>query len=324
MSMGTPEAVAYLQGRPTADRPFVPIVGTLAAEIGQVPAEAFLSDPTRLANGLQRAQRLFDLDAVCVVPDQTLIAEALGVTVEWDEDAGRFVPVEYASDAADLADPDAVTDAGRVPTVLDAADRLVTSLDNAAVFGVLPGPQTTFETAFGEPTAADDGRMKPIQTAMGELARAFGRNGVDGFLVLESSPEGGERRDGDVVVNATVETLEMLDNIGDLFGTVLGMAPGGYAGDAVESVVEETRVEAVFLETDDPASESATLEGVRVGGGVTASLLEADDIEIERIAGETVVDLPSDAFLASGGEVSNSVHPRKLQRIQRVIEDADY
>lgn len=324
MNGGTPGAVAYMRGRPTADRPFVPIVGTLAASINQVPAEAFLSDPTQLANGLQRAQRLFDLDAVCVVPDPSLVAEALGATVEWDEDAGRFVPVDRASGAAELADPDAVTEAGRVPTVLDAADRLVTSLDDAAVFGVLPGPQTTFETVYGEPIAADDDRTRPIRTATGELARAFGRNGVDGFLVLESPPGDGERRGGDAVVGATVETLEVLDNAGDLFGTALGFAPGGYASDAVEAIAEETAVDAVFLETDDPGAESATLEGVRVGGGVTASLLERDDDEIERTAEETVTDLPSDAFLASGREVPGDVHPRKLQLVQRATEGATY
>lgn len=324
MSVGIPDAVAYMQGRPTADRPFVPIVGTLAAAINQVPAETFLSDPTQLANGLQRAQRLFELDVVCVVPDPTLIAEGLGVTVEWNEDAGRYAAVERASDTTDLTDPDAIADAGRVPTVLDAADRLVTSLDDTAVFGVLPGPHTTFETVYGEPIATDDDRTKPVRTAIGELARAFGQNGVDGFLVLESPPRDGEHRDGDVVADPTVDTLEVLDNIGELFGTALGIAPGGYTSKAIESIVDETAVDAVFIDTNDPATESATFEDVRVGGGITASLLERDDAEIERIAGETAADLPSDAFLASGREVPGDVHPRKLQRIQRVTEDVNY
>lgn len=324
MSVGTPDAVAYLRGRPTAERPFVPIVGTLAAAIDQVPAEAFRSNPTRLANGLQRAQRLFDLDAVCVVPDRTLLAEALGATVEWDDSADGFVPVEQPGDAGELTEPDAVTDAGRVPIVLDAADRLVTSLDDVAVFGVLPGPHTTFEAVFGVTAATDDDRMKPVRTATVELARAFGRLGVDGFLVLESPPKDEQPRDGDAVVDPAVETLEVLDNAGELFGTVLGFAPGGYANGAVESVLAETAVDAAFLETEAPGSGVAVPEEVRVGGGLTASMLEREDAEIDRVVTERVAELPSNAFLASGGEVPATVHPRTLQRVQRALENTDY
>lgn len=323
MSVGTPGAVEYMQGRPSADQPFAPIVGTLAASINQVPAESFLSDPTQLANGLQRAQRLFGLDVVCVVPDPALVAEGLGTTVEWDEDVGQFVPVERPDRVANLTDPNDITDAGRVPAVLNAADRLVTSLDDAAVFGVLPGPHTTFEIVFGEGITADDDRMKPIRTATGELARAFGRNGVDGFLIVESSPSDSVDRDGDAVVNPAVEMLELLENIGELFGTVLGIAPGGYARSAIESIVDESAVDAVFLDTNDPGNESGTLEGVRVGGGITQSLLECEDSEIRRTAKTTVDDLPFDAFLASGREVSASVHPRKLQIIQPDAEGAN-
>jgi uroporphyrinogen-III decarboxylase len=321
MSFGTPAAAEYLQGRPGADRPFVPLVGTLAAAINQVPPEAFLSDATQLANGLQRAQRLFDLDAVCVVSDPMLVADGLGVSVEWDEDDDRFATVEHVAFVDELADPNTITDAGRIPTVLDAADRLVTSLDDVAVFAVLPGPHTTFEAVFGETVEGDDARTTPIRTATGEVARAFGQNGVDGFLVIESPPQGGTSRDSDAV-DAAVETLDVLDNIGEFFGTVLGVAPGGYTTNAVESLVDATAVDAVFLDTDDPSEMSETLNGVRVGGGITASLLDSDDDEIERIVEKTVADLPSEVFLASGVEVPSEVHPRKLQAVHRAVETA--
>ncbi|GAB7017352.1 uroporphyrinogen decarboxylase family protein [Halostagnicola bangensis] len=322
MSGSAPNAVAYLRGRPTAERPFIPIIGTLAASIDQVPPDVFLSDPTRLANGLQRAQRLFDLDAVCVVPDPTLVADGLGASAEWDETASQFVPTDHLSTTDDVADPNEITDSGRVPTVLEASDRLATSMDDVAVFGVLPGPHTTFETVFGERAQADDERMKPIRTATGELARAFGRNGVDGFLVIESPPRDGDER-GDHAVSSAMEVLEVLDNIGEFFGTVLGLSPGGYPTDAVESIVDATATDAVFLDIADPGATADALPDVRVGGAITPSLLEADDGEIERTMAETVTDLPTDAFIASGREVPADTHPRKLQTVYRATEKSD-
>lgn len=325
MSFGSPPAVEFIQGRSTVERPFVPIVGTLAAEINQVPPEAFLSDATQMANGLQRAQRLFELDAVCAVPDPALIAEAFGAPVEWSDDRGRFETVERVESVDALADPDDVTNEGRVPTVVDAAERLVASTDDdVAVFGVLPGPHTTSEGLFGEPAAADDPWTKPIRTGIGEVARAFGRAGVDAFFVAESPPEDGESRDGASVVDAAVETLDVIDNIGEFFGTATGFAPGGYAAEAAEAVVDDTAVDAVFLDVDDVDTASHDFDGVRVGGGVTTALLDAGDDGIERTVRERIAGLPPDAFLASGVEVPSGVHPRKLQAVHRAAEAASY
>lgn len=319
MSFGTPPAIEYIQGRSDSDQPFIPIVGTLAAAINQVPPQQFLSDATQLANGLQRAQRLFELDAVCVVPDPTLIAEAFGATVEWDETLGRFVTTDHVDSIGLIADPNRVPDEGRVPIAVDAAERLITSTDeDVAVFGVVPGPQTTAEALLTNP--ADEDWTGVIRTAIGEVARAFGRAGVDAFLVAESPPFD-DAEGGGNTVDTTVETLDVLDNIGEFFSTSLAFAPAGYTSSTIEEIVNEASIDAIFLDADDPDIDQ---EDIRVGCGITTSLLDADDDEVERTLQNRLADFPSTAFLASGVEVPSDVHPRKLQAAQRALEAVSY
>jgi uroporphyrinogen-III decarboxylase len=312
MSFGTPPAVEFMQGRSTADRPFVPIVGTLAAAINQVPPEQFHSDATHLANGLQRAQRLFDLDVVCVGVNPALLAEALGATVEWADDDGRFATTAGLESVADLAEPTAVPDLGRVPVAVDAAERLDASTDDdVAVFGVLPGPFTTAEATFVDRTGVE--WPTPVRTATGETARAFGRAGVDGLLVAETPRADGPERDGDVR-DTTVELLDVLDNIGEFFGTALAFAPAGYAASTVTAIAEAATLDALFLDAPDHAVD---VDDVRVGAGLTPSVLAHDDDEVERLVRDRIAECPPDGFLASGVEVPPDVHPRKLQAAHR-------
>lgn len=321
MSFGPPPAIEFIEGRSTAERPFVPIVGTLAAEINQVPAEAFLSDPTQLANGLQRAQRLFDLDALCVVPDPSFVAEAFGASVEWSDEENRFVTTEYASDLDSLTDPTKVPNEGRVPTIVEAADRLLASTDGVAILGMLPGPETTAAALFEDSTAVDEWAGL-IRTATGEVARALGRAGVHGFLLAETPTV----HDGDretAAVETVVEVLDVLANQGELFGTSLAFAPGGNPEAAIASVADEASLDALFLDVEGPA-DTPDLPEVRLGLGITESVLAGDDDEIERTVRERVAELPSNAFLASGVEVPREVHPRKLQAIQQADETASH
>lgn len=320
MSFTTPPAVEFIEGRTTARRPFIPLVGTIAAEIDQVPPQIFLSDPTRLSNGLQRAQRLFDLDAVCVVPDPSLLAEALGASVEWQDEPGRFVTTEYVGDTDSLTAANKITDEGRVPTIIEAANRLTESTDeDVAVFGVLPGAYTTAVGLFND-LGSVDGWRKAVRTATSEVAREFGRAGVDTLLVAESASVA-HTTDGQSVAETTVELLDVIDNISDFFGTRLAFAPGECDNATVTKIVEQASIDALFLNVETPAA-APDVADVRIGCGITEAVLTEDDDEIERKLQERFSAVSSDVFLASGLEIPRGVHPRKLQSAKQAAETA--
>lgn len=316
MSFGSPLAADYLEGRSDA-RPFVPLVDTLAAEINQVPHEIFHRDPTQSANGRQRAQRLFDHDAVVVTLDRTLLCDVLDAAVEWSDEEDRFV-VDSVSGAGELNAPADVAAAGRVPVVLDVTERLVASLDDVAVVGVLPGPVATFnELLAGGTIEANRGVNELIREAFGDLARAYGRAGVDALLVTEfargvQSPS--------AVIDTDAGALEMLGNIADFFNVPAAFVPEGFDVDVAAEVAERTPLDAVFLDGTDPVSLADRFPDVRVGGGITPELLSKPADEIESTVESRFSTAPESVFPASGTEIPPTVHPDKLQAVLRGVE----
>lgn len=310
MSRHTPRTIDYLRDRSDEPRPYFPLIGRLAAEISQVPMEIFLSNATQLTNAMQSAYRLFEPDAVCTGFDTTLLAEALGVDVEWDEATETFGTVQAVTSPNAVTDPTTVPDHGRLPMVTDVCERLVTSLDDPAVIGVVPGPLTTIEATFGGDAALDTAQAKPVRTAVGEFGRAFGQAGADAILVYEDVD-----RLGDDAADVTVETLEMLGNITDFYDMPLVLAPNGYAEATVETVLDRAQPAGVLLDTDDPAMKAEQYPDVRVGGGITADLLSAEPEQIKSQITERCKALPSTGFLASGQEVPADIHPNKLHAV---------
>lgn len=312
MSGRAPPAVDYLRGRRSDPRPYVPLIGTLAASVNQVPAEIFLSNATQQANAIQSASRLFEPDAVFTGVDTTLVAEALGADVEWNDDAERFETADPVASPDDASDPTTVPERGRLPTVTDVGERLATTLDEPAVIGVVPGPVTTLEATFGEDAALDAAHAKPVRTAVSELGRAFGTAGVDAILVYEEA----DRLGGEGAADVVVETLEVLDNITGFYDTPLAIAPNGYAEATVDAVLDRAAPAAALLDTDDPASKADEHPRVRIGGGITADLLAMDPAEIESRVAERAGDLPDSAFLASGRQLPTDVHPNALHAVR--------
>nr|WP_243838094.1 uroporphyrinogen decarboxylase family protein [Halobacterium sp. R2-5] len=310
--------MSYLRGRQSKPRPYVPIVGQLAANVSQLPPEIFLSNATQQTNALQSSQRLFESDVVFTGVDTALLAEALGASVEWDAATEQFETAEPIVSSDAVSDPTTVTNRGRVPTVIDVGERLVSSLDEPLVVGVVPGPLTTIETTFGNAAALDAEYTKPVRTAIGELGRAFGKAGVDAILVYEDVGQlnGGE------AAEAIVETLQVLDNITGFYDTPLMLAPNGYDETTVDIVLDQGEPAAALLDTDDPAAVAVEHPDVRIGGGITANLLDAEPSEITARVEERCRDLPASAFLASGRELPSDVHPNALHAVREGYTDA--
>jgi hypothetical protein len=146
-----------------------PLVLAQAAEIEALPAEQFLTDPTKLANGLRALHRAFGNDVIVTAAADDLAASALAASVSAAGAAGAAGdpaasalaaagdPAAGAAGAARLAAASALaagaagaagdlawiaTDAGppRVAAAVEATRRLAATAEDAALAAALCGP----------------------------------------------------------------------------------------------------------------------------------------------------------------------------------------
>lgn len=320
MSFGSPPAAQYFE-KGSDERPFVPLVDTLAASINQVPPEIFHTNATQSANSRQSAYRLFEHDAVCTTLDRTLLCDILDAPVEWSDEAGQFV-TDSVSGQAELNAPSDVADAGRAPVVLDVSERLVSMLDDVTIVGGLPGPVATFNQLLdGASIDANREANELIRAVFGDLARAYGRAGVDAFLITELASS--EQSPADIV-EVDVTALEMLGNVAEFFGVPVLFVPEGYDVEVVGEIAERTEIDAVFLDSADPTSLADRFPDIRVGGGITPELLNGSVDVIESTVRSIIEDAPTSVFLGSGTEIPPEVHPSKLQAVYSAAEAAAY
>ena len=142
--------------------------------------ETLTSDPTLWANSLMKTTRLFGLDGVVVGLDATLMAEASGCPVTWEEDRPILMPLQ-----GDLNETP--EQSGRIRHALEAARRLFeTCRSEVACLVALTGPVTLANQLFG----AEEGpeRTREVKPLLLRVAEAFCATRPDVLLFLEDSP----------------------------------------------------------------------------------------------------------------------------------------
>lgn len=176
--------------------PFVPWVSSFAAQLEQVTVEEMLNDPGLLSSSLLNAQQLFGYDAVAMVFDPALEAEACGCELEWpDEKLPRVLshPLEDGA-GQDILNVQDIEKRGRVPIVLEALKRTnIVRGKQVAIFGVITGPLSLASHLRGE-TLGDDlehGSEEATKTVAGaagiglKLARKYCEAGVDAIVISD-------------------------------------------------------------------------------------------------------------------------------------------
>lgn len=177
---------ALFQGQPTRPVPFIPLIYTYASKVMQLTVKEQLTDPTKLALSLQRAQRLFNYDAVVCNFDTTLEAEALGCAVNWSDD-GPAIASPTPRSASEL-EKIALEKGGRVPTVLEATRRLKMTVGRE--MPLLAGVTGPCALAFNLKGAqgdlvADRSMLEDSVKVMVKMVKAFCDLGCDGILVTD-------------------------------------------------------------------------------------------------------------------------------------------
>jgi hypothetical protein len=139
-----------------------PLVLAQAAEIEALPAGQFLTDPTKLANGLRALHGAFGHDVIITAAADDLAAVAAGEPVG------------------------AVTAHPRVAAAVEATRRLAATAEDAALAAALCGPAQLAAQLGRSP--ADPAALEECGTVLLALAKAFLDAGAHLLLVVETEP----------------------------------------------------------------------------------------------------------------------------------------
>ncbi len=169
-----------LQGRPLPRPAFVPMLRGLLSRVEGLPMETLTSDPTLWSNSLKKATQLFGFDGVVLGLDFSLMAEASGCDIFWEEDRPSVMPLRNGlSEAPELS--------GRMHHALEAARRLFeTCRSEVACVAALTGPVTLASQLFGPEEGPE--RTKEVKPLLVRVVEAFCATRPDVLLFLEDSP----------------------------------------------------------------------------------------------------------------------------------------
>lgn len=171
---------------------FIPLVFSLTAKLEDVPLQAFLTNPTKLANALATVHRHLRTDGVVAYLDSTLEAEALGCQFDWT--GGVPALTDRPSDLSSVPIHE-LENEGRVPVALEVVRRLRVMLrDEPALLVGLTGPVTLAQQLAGDDVVerleggADEAAfVEDLAAGLLALARTFCQAGADVIVVTEQA-----------------------------------------------------------------------------------------------------------------------------------------
>lgn len=123
--------------------PWVPFVGSHAAQLIGVSASEYLKSADLMVQGVSKAIELYQPDGIPVVFDLQIEAEALGCRLHWSDDNPPSVishPLLEGLSLDELKVPCACK--GRISVALDTARRLRDLHPDLALYGLITGPFT--------------------------------------------------------------------------------------------------------------------------------------------------------------------------------------
>lgn len=127
---------AFLQNTPAESKAFVPAMEPLAARVGGMEYQTMTNDPAHWSSNLAKAGQLLEANALILGFDITLIAEACGASVDWQNDRPDLSGVNELPSATDAIN-------GRLETAVEALGRLCqTERTNFCCIAAMTGPIT--------------------------------------------------------------------------------------------------------------------------------------------------------------------------------------
>ena len=133
-----------LRGESPVRPAWVPFVGVHGASLIGASAQDYLLSADLMAQGLLKANELYDPDGLPAVFDLQLEAEVLGCELAWAEEVPpSVISHPWAGNGPYPALPEFSTKAGRFPLVQDALRQVIAAIGNdVALYGLITGPFT--------------------------------------------------------------------------------------------------------------------------------------------------------------------------------------
>ena len=192
---------------------FVPLLEEIAPRVDGGTRAETTADPTLWATSIERAAALVGADAVTIGWDESILAEACGVPIRWEDDrpvlGGPPPSLRPAAKAS-----------GRVPAFLETARRLAaTARHERGCLVALPGPASLAERVLGP--AVDRQSLAALKSILVGVAEAICQSRPDGLALVEngglkvSSPE----------IRRIYATLR---NVADHYGVAMVLYVEGY------------------------------------------------------------------------------------------------
>jgi len=220
MTTGSERFKKFLDGEST-DRPaFVPLVQGLVARTEGILRQAITSDPTLWANSLMKAAALFDFDAVVAGYDFSLLAEACGCEVSWEEDRPMVCGLPEALNEC----PETC---GSLLHALEATKRVFdTCRKERGCVAALTGPATLARQLYGDDGSA---RIGDVKAHIVPVLEAYCEARPDAVFFMERRSFGEKKLS--IKQRKIYNTIK---NITAYYGIPSGLYLEGYAIDNVQ------------------------------------------------------------------------------------------
>jgi hypothetical protein len=220
MDTGRDRFTKFLSGEP-ADRPaFVPLIQGLVARTEGILRQTLTHDPTLWANSLMKAAALFDFDAVVAGYDFSLLAEACGCKISWEEDR----PVVCGLPEAFNENPETC---GALQHALEATKRVFdTCRKERGCVAALTGPATLARQLYGEDW---QGRIGDVKAHILPVLEAYCTTRPDALIFMEGYPLG----QGNLSIKHR-KIYNTLKNITSYYGIPAGLYLEGYPPEGVQ------------------------------------------------------------------------------------------
>ena len=286
----------------------LPWLFELAAVLENESVADLYADAGAIARSLSGAVDLFDLPAVSVSFDTSPEAEAVGCEVDAAGDRPTVSEgyVETVDDAFDVPIGEAAT-SGRVPTFVEATERLAATVGDADVLGGVTGPARLTDHLLAEPAEAPEAVVEEAMFTAAdvgvEVANAHLDAGADGIAVLE--PDGIDRE-------FYADAATALSNVLDHYEARGVLVTERVAPDEIASA-GEVGFDAVTGRVEDPAAaaEAAAEAGVALGVGVPRRTFAEGPDAVE----EFLAELPGDAAASSEWTVPAETRPEAVHAL---------
>jgi hypothetical protein len=205
----------FLQGERGSRSAYLPLLQGLTARVEGVAREILEADPTLWANALMKTAELLELDGIVAGFDFTLLAEACGAELRWQDDRPQIVgPAKGV--------PAAAQESARLSNVREAASRVfqVCRAERACLIA-LTGPVTLAAQVFGSEEGPQRlGELKPVVV---KVAESFCQSRPDVLVLME-----GEALTGAEVSPAYRRIYTTLKNVAAYYNIPVALYLEGY------------------------------------------------------------------------------------------------